>query len=70
MSNPFKELTKTEWGFWILSLTIIIISNLFSQSFDILTLIAAIIGVTSLIFAAKRNVWSQILMIIFSIYIA
>lgn len=67
MSNPFKNLTKTEWGFWILSLTIIIISNLFSQSFDILTLIAAIIGVTSLIFAAKGNVWSQILMIIFSI---
>lgn len=67
MSNPFKNLTKTEWGFWILSLTIIIISNLFSQSFDILTLIATIIGVTSLIFAAKGNVWSQILMIIFSI---
>ena len=32
---------------------------------DILTLTAALIGATSLIFAAKGNVWAQILMIIF-----
>ena len=30
---------------------------------DILTLTAALIGATSLIFAAKGNVWAQILMI-------
>lgn len=34
---------------------------------DILTLAAALIGVTSLIFAAKGNVWAQILMVVFSI---
>lgn len=34
---------------------------------DILTLTAALIGATSLIFAAKGNVWAQILMIIFCI---
>ena len=67
MSNPFTNLTKKEWGFWMCSLIIIIASNVLSGNFDVLTLIAACIGVTSLIFAAKGNVWSQILMIIFSI---
>lgn len=46
---------------------IVIISNLFSSDFDLLTLVAALVGVTSLIFAAKGNVWAQILMIVFSI---
>ncbi len=67
MSNPIKSLTKKEWGVWIGSLLIIVISNISSGSFDLLTLVAACIGVTSLIFAAKGNVWSQILMIVFSI---
>ena len=30
-------------------------------------LVAALVGVTSLIFAAKGNVWAQILMVVFSI---
>lgn len=67
MGNPIKSLTKKEWRVWIGSLCIIIISNLLSENFDLLTLIAACIGVTSLIFAAKGNVLSQILMVIFSI---
>ena len=67
MSNPFTNLTKKEWGFWMCSLIIMIASNVLFGDFDVLTLIAACIGVTSLIFAAKGNVWSQILMIIFSI---
>lgn len=67
MSNPIKSLTKKEWGVWIGSLLIIVISNISSGSFDLLTLVAACIGVTSLIFAAKGNVWSQILMSVFSI---
>ena len=53
MSNPIKSLTKKEWGVWIGSLLIIVISNISSGSFDLLTLVAACIGVTSLIFAAK-----------------
>lgn len=67
MSNPIKSLTKKEWGVWIGSLLIIVISNISSGSFDLLTLVAACIGVTSLISAAKGNVWSQILMSVFSI---
>jgi len=67
MSNPIANLTKKEWWAWICSLLIIVASNVLSGRFDPLTLVAACIGVTSLIFAAKGNVWSQILMIIFSI---
>ena len=60
-------MTKKEWILWIASLLIVIVSNLFSSDFDLLTLVAALVGVTSLIFAAKGNVWAQILMIVFSI---
>ena len=67
MNNPIKELSKREWGLWICSVMIVFISNIFSSNFDYLTLVAALIGVTSLIFAAKGNVWSQILMIVFSV---
>ncbi len=67
MTNPIKNLSKKEWCLWIGSLMIILISNLISRDFDPLTLIAALVGVTSLIFAAKGNVWAQILMVLFSI---
>ena len=52
---------------WICSLAAVLISNILPGHLNILTLAAALIGVTSLIFAAKGNVWAQILMIIFSI---
>lgn len=67
MSNPIKSLTKKEWILWIGSLAIVILSNLLSTDIDVLTLVAACVGITSLIFAAKGNVWAQILMVIFSI---
>ena len=67
MYNPIKELTKREWLIWLSSLAIVLVSNLLTADLDILTLAAALIGVTSLIFAAKGNVWAQILMVVFSI---
>lgn len=67
MSNPIKNLSKKEWLLWIGSLAIVAMSNILSQDADWMTLAAAMIGVTSLIFAAKGNVWAQILMIVFSI---
>ena len=67
MNNPIKTLTKREWCLWIGSLGIVLISNALTAEFDVLTLVVALIGVTSLIFAAKGNVWAQILMVIFSI---
>ncbi len=67
MNNPIKTLTKREWSIWLGSIIIVLISNLATKDFDMLTLVAAITGVTSLIFAAKGNVWGQVLMILFSI---
>ena len=67
MNNPIKNLSKKERIIWIGSLVIVFISNVLSGDLDRLTLLATMIGVTSLIFAAKGNVWAQILMIVFSI---
>lgn len=67
MHNPIQNLTKKEWLLWLGSLLIVILSNLVSGSVDVLTLVAVCVGITSLIFAAKGNVWAQILMIVFSI---
>lgn len=67
MNNPIKTLTKREWSIWLGSIMIVLISNLATKDFDLLTLVAALTGVTSLIFAAKGNVWGQVLMILFSI---
>lgn len=67
MNHPFKYLSKKEWFLWLGSLAVVVVSNLLSNDIDLLTLIAAVVGVTSLFFAAKGNVWAQILMIVFSI---
>lgn len=67
MNNPMKDLTNKEWVLWFGSLFVVIISNIMSGNTDLLTLIATCVGITSLIFAAKGNAWSPILMIGFSI---
>lgn len=67
MSNPIKSLSGKEWGIWLGSLAVVIASNLLPGDLDLLTLLAALVGATSLIFAAKGNVWAQILIIVFSI---
>lgn len=67
MNNPFKSFTKKEWLLWIISLVIVTASNLLSEDTSVLTLSAALIGVTSLVFAAIGNAWAQVLMVIFSI---
>ena len=67
MNNPILSLSKQEWAIWIGSLLVVTVSNVVSGDLDLLTLLAALVGVTSLIFAAKGNVWAQILMIVFSI---
>lgn len=70
MSNPIKNLSKTEKILLMLSIVVVSLSNIISGDIDMLTLIATWIGVTSLVLAAKGNVWAQILMIIFSILYA
>lgn len=67
MNNPLKELSLKEWCLWVVSLAIVTISNVVTGEIDLLTIVATWVGITSLIFAAKGNVWAQILMIVFSI---
>ena len=67
MNNPIKSLTKKEWGLWLGSMMIVAASHLLTGDADYFTMIAACVGISSLIFAAKGNVWAQILMIVFSI---
>ena len=67
MNHPIKDLTKKEWGLWIGSIGTILTANILSGNMDIITIAEACIGITSLILAAKGNVWAQILMIVFSI---
>lgn len=67
MSNPINALSKNERIFWIVSLVIVALSNFFSKDFNILTLAAALIGVTAVLFGAKGNVWGQILISVFAI---
>ena len=67
MQNPWKELSVKELWLWSISMLIVTVSNLVGGSFDVLTLAATWVGITSLIFAAKGNVWAQFLMVAFSI---
>lgn len=51
MTNPIKTLTKKEWLLWVLSLTVVLISNLACPSPYPLTLAAALIMLRSSYYA-------------------
>jgi len=68
--NPFINFKTRDWIIWIGSLIVVVLSNVIPGDIDIVKFVAALIGVTSLIFAAKGNVWSEILMVVFSILYA
>lgn len=59
--------TKGEIALWCISATWILGSFLLFDRENILTLIASLIGVTSLIFNAKGNPFGQFLMVVFSV---
>lgn len=59
--------TKGEIVLWISSIILIFISFFIFDRINYLTLIASIIGVTSLLFSAKGNPFGQFLMIVFSL---
>jgi len=52
---------------WILSVALILVSYVFFRANDPMTLVASLIGVTSLIFNAKGNPFGQFLIIVFSL---
>ena len=67
MKKLLSYFSKIEIILWISSVTFIILSFLAFDRTNYLTLIASLIGVTSLIFNAKGNPLGQILMVIFSL---
>lgn len=72
LSKKFSSImgyfTKGEIILWVSSVTVILLFFLLFDRENFLTLIASLIGVTSLIFNAKGNPLGQLLMIIFSIF--
>ncbi len=68
IKNPFSSLTKFELALWLSSLTATALSFFLSQSDDILTLIASLIGATALVFVAKGYVIGQILTVVFAVF--
>ena len=67
LNNPFRDLTKFEWGLWIVSMLVVTASFLLAPEQDVLSLCASLVGVTALIFVAKGYVFGQILIIIFAV---
>jgi len=71
MNNKFKSLidyfSKGEILLWCSSVALILISFFLFDKENHLTLVASLIGVTSLIFNAKGNPFGQLLMVIFSV---
>jgi nicotinamide mononucleotide transporter PnuC len=59
--------SKTEIVLWCSSVALIVLSFCIFDKENYLTLVASLIGVTSLIFNAKGNPFGQLLMVIFSL---
>lgn len=67
IAESLKSLTKFEKCLWLISVSAITGSFFISGSDDMLSLIASLIGVTSLIFLARGFAFGNVLMIVFSI---
>ena len=68
MKNPFRDLSRFEKGLWILSVSVITLSFVFSGGGDWLSMTASLIGVTALIFVAKGYVLGQVLTVVFALF--
>lgn len=68
--NPFRFLSRFEWGLLSLSLAVVTASFFLGGGENALSLIASLIGVVALIFVAKGDVSGQVLCIIFSVFYA
>ena len=67
LKRKLNYFSKTEIFLWSASVSMIIISFCIFDKENFITLSASLIGVTSLIFAAKGNPVAQVLMILFSL---
>ena len=70
MKNTFKVLNLKEIILWIISLVVVISSYLLSGQYQLITILAPVVGVTCLIFVAKGHILGQILTVVFSILYA
>lgn len=68
--NGIKALNKWEWALWGVSVLVILSSFLLGQEKTALSLIASLVGVTSLIFIAKGQPLGQALTVVFSLLYA
>lgn len=68
--QSIQNLSKFEKMLWLFSLLAVSIGFSFASPYDWLTLSASFVGLTSLIFTAKGDVWGQILGIVFSLIYA
>ena len=62
-----SKFTKLEIGLWSTSVAMIVVSFILFDRENYLTLLASLIGVTSLIYNAKGNPFGQLLMVLFSL---
>ena len=67
MKFSLRYFSKSELILWFSSMLFILISFIFLNRENYLTLAASLLGATSLIFCAKGNPFGQLLMILFSI---
>lgn len=67
MKKLLNYFSKLEFILWSSSVLLTIVSFLAFDRTNYMTLIASLIGVTSLIFSAKGNPFGQVLMIVFSL---
>lgn len=65
--NPFQQLNRRDWLFLSVSLAVVISCIVLTPTASIVTRMAVLVGVVSLIFLAKGDVWGQALMVVFSI---
>lgn len=68
IKSTLSYFTKIEITLWCISVVLISVSFFVFDTENYLTLVASLIGVTSLIFNAKGNPFGQFLMVIFSIF--
>lgn len=68
--NPFKGFTIFEWCLWIGSLAAITAAQFAARSDDYLSYSASLVGVTSLIFAARGDPAAPLLCCVFSVIYA
>lgn len=70
LRNPFKGFTKFEWVLWIGSMVAIAVAHFVAGSSDWASLAVSLVGVTSLIFAARGDPLAPLLFIVFAIIYA